>query len=72
MRVFSLVLTGAAFLLGHNLFAQEKGSNLVVPADSQKAEAILQKAIQNLGGDKYLQVKTQIGRGSTVLFATAR
>ncbi len=28
-----------------------------------QAEAVLQKAIKNLGGDKYLQVKTQIGRG---------
>ncbi len=27
------------------------------------AEAVLQKAIQNLGGEKYLNVKTQIGRG---------
>lgn len=27
------------------------------------AEAVLQKAIKNLGGDKYLNVKTQIGRG---------
>ena len=28
-----------------------------------QAEAILKKAIQNLGGNNYLQVKTQIGRG---------
>ena len=28
-----------------------------------QAEAVLKKAIKNLGGDKYLQVKTQIGRG---------
>lgn len=28
-----------------------------------QAEAILNKAIQNMGGEKYLQVKTQIGRG---------
>lgn len=35
------------------------------PADPQteKAEVVLKKAIQNLGGDKYLQVTTQIGRG---------
>lgn len=35
------------------------------PSDPQtdKAEAIIKKAIQNLGGDRYLQVKTQIGRG---------
>ena len=28
-----------------------------------KAEAVIKKAIQNLGGEKYLQVKTQVGRG---------
>jgi hypothetical protein len=28
-----------------------------------RAEAVVQKAIQNLGGEKYLNVKTQIGRG---------
>ncbi len=27
------------------------------------AEAVIQKAVQNLGGEKYLNVKTQIGRG---------
>lgn len=32
------------------------------PVD-EKAEAVLQKAIQNLGGEKYKNVKTQIGRG---------
>ena len=38
-----------------------------VAAFSQDAppdpEAILQKAVQNLGGDKYLKITTQIGRG---------
>lgn len=29
----------------------------------EKAEAILKKAVEKLGGDKYLQVKSQIGRG---------
>lgn len=29
----------------------------------EQAEAILQKAVQNLGGDKYLKVTSQIGRG---------
>jgi len=29
----------------------------------EKAEAILKKAVQVMGGDKYLNVKTQIGRG---------
>lgn len=29
----------------------------------EKAEAILKTAVQNLGGERYLQVKSQIGRG---------
>lgn len=35
------------------------------PSDPQveKAEAIIKKAVQLLGGNRYLQVKTQIGRG---------
>jgi hypothetical protein len=40
--------------------SQEDG---VKPDLKEKAEAILTKAIKNLGGDKYLQVQTQIGRG---------
>ena len=30
----------------------------------EKANAILAKAVQNLGGDRYVQVRTQIGRGT--------
>lgn len=30
----------------------------------EKAEAIINKAVEKLGGDKYLQVKSQIGRGT--------
>lgn len=30
----------------------------------EKAEAIIKKAVEKLGGDKYLQVKSQIGRGT--------
>jgi len=33
-----------------------------------KAEAIVAKAVQSLGGDRYLQVKSQIGRGKYSLF----
>jgi len=33
------------------------------PDLKEGAEAVLEKAIQNLGGEKYLQVKTQVGRG---------
>ncbi|HEX9931047.1 MAG TPA: energy transducer TonB [Pyrinomonadaceae bacterium] len=35
----------------------------------EKAEAIIQKAVQKLGGDKYLQVKTIVGRGNFNQFA---
>ncbi|MBX7053795.1 MAG: outer membrane lipoprotein-sorting protein [Pyrinomonadaceae bacterium] len=36
-----------------------------VPAavQSEKAEAVIAKAVQNLGGERYLNVKSQIGRG---------
>jgi hypothetical protein len=33
-------------------------------AQGETAEAVMAKAIQNLGGEKYLQVKTQAGRGT--------
>jgi hypothetical protein len=34
----------------------------------EKAEAILKRAVQNLGGEKYLQVKSIVGRGKFSLF----
>lgn len=43
-------------------FSQDDAA-AVKPDLKEKAEAVIQKAIKNLGGDKYLQVKTQIGRG---------
>ncbi len=51
-----LVLTGA--IAAQNALAPAAGAEKKV-----LAEAVLQKAIQNLGGEKYLSVKTQIGRG---------
>ena len=38
------------------IFAQTEKSD-------EKAEAIIKRAVENLGGEKYLQVKSQIGRG---------
>lgn len=35
---------------------------------SEDAEAALQKAVQNLGGDRYLKVTTQVGRGRYSIF----
>ena len=33
------------------------------PPQTEKAEAVIAKAVQVLGGDRYLQVRSQIGRG---------
>jgi hypothetical protein len=38
------------------------GANAQAKPD-EKAEAVVKRAVENLGGDKYLQVKSQIGRG---------
>ena len=57
-RILQSIFTSLAFVYCLSINADAQ------PAPSaEQAEAILQKAIQNLGGDKYLQVKTQIGRG---------
>ena len=50
------------------LAAAVSGQNSLAPATKDantaaKAEAVVQKAIQNLGGERYLTVKSQIGRG---------
>lgn len=37
--------------------------NFVQTKTDEKAEAILKRAVQNLGGEKYLQVKSIVGRG---------
>src|SRR5215204_6068555 len=39
------------------------GFNGAAQTRDEKAEAILKKAVQVMGGDSYLKVKTQIGRG---------
>src|SRR5689334_21679754 len=38
------------------------------PNGSGQAEVVLQKAVKNLGGDKYLAVKSQVGRGKFSIF----
>lgn len=38
-----------------------------VPKFDEKAEAIVKKAIQRLGGERYLAVKTSVGRGNFTL-----
>ena len=56
-HIFSLF---SAVTLAAALAVQTFGQ--AVPAADQ-AEAVLQKAVQDLGGDKYLKVTSQIGRG---------
>ena len=53
------ILTAVLFL---GLFFVHFGSAQIGKTDPQ-AETVLQKAIQNLGGEKYLKVTSQIGRG---------
>lgn len=43
--------------------AQSESVKSASSETDEKAEAVLKKAVQNLGGEKYLQVKSQIGRG---------
>jgi hypothetical protein len=50
------------FLLAFSALALSQTTSAKPEQDAQ-AEAVIQRAIKNLGGDKYLQVKTQIGRG---------
>lgn len=53
LKTLSLLLFGVC-ALAISGFAQTR---------DEKAEAVLKKAVQYLGGDNYLKVKTQIGRG---------
>lgn len=44
-------------------FSQPLDAPAKKPANTPQAEAVIQKAIQFLGGEKYVSVKTQIGKG---------
>ena len=41
----------------------EKTDSTPPIGDASKAEAIVAKAVENLGGHRYLQIKTQVGKG---------
>lgn len=60
--VFALLF----FLSATTAFAQP-GKSAV--SDEEKAQQIIQRAVNKLGGDRYLQVKTVIGRGLFTNFA---
>lgn len=53
-RIFFIIVFVSC--IGDLSFAQ-------VPKTDEKAEAVIKRAVETLGGDKYLQVKSQIGRG---------
>lgn len=61
ISVFFL-LAGLAAFAGRAV-AQGRASNV-----DPQAESVVQKAIKNLGGDKYLNAKSQIGRGKFSIF----
>ena|SRR5687768_845251 len=57
--VLCVSLSSAAAIVAQNALTERPAA----PKNEAQAQAVLQKAIQNLGGEKYLNVKTQIGRG---------
>jgi hypothetical protein len=60
-HILSLVL--GICLLSTFVAAQNPLAPAPKSPNTPQAEAVIQKAVQNLGGEKYLNVKTQIGRG---------
>jgi len=56
---FSIIFTSLC-LFAH---AQESPAESVLDKKTDQAEAVLQKAVLNLGGEKYLKVTSQVGRG---------
>ena len=63
----SLVAIGIVSLFAVTSLAQDPtpspAATPVSAANREQAEAVIQKAVQNLGGEKYLNVKTLVGRG---------
>lgn len=60
-----LRLIGLCLLIcGLSVFGLAQDESVKISRQKEeKAEAILKKAVEKLGGEKYLQVKSQIGRG---------
>lgn len=44
----------------------------VAPESAEKAEAIIKRAIEELGGEKYLQIKTQLAEGKYSVLSNGR
>lgn len=64
MKIRSFSLSKTAVLLLCLCFPAITG---IAQNRDEKAEAVLKKAVEALGGDNYLKVKTQIGRGKLSL-----
>ncbi|MEK7856743.1 MAG: hypothetical protein AAB288_11685, partial [Acidobacteriota bacterium] len=56
-RYIYFVVLLAALLVSHPVVSAQDAHAI------DQAEMVLQKAVQNLGGDKYLKVTSQVGRG---------
>ena len=63
ITVVKTVLYNLDGINGWQDFANESSESASLPETNEKAEAIIKKAVEKLGGDKYLQVRTQIGKG---------
>ena len=61
-----LIRSAALAALVCSLFAAANAQATAGSAD--QAEAVLQKAIQNVGGERYLKVSSQVGRGRFSMF----
>ena len=64
----NLILNKIKFLQAAAIIFVLYGSAALSFAQSEKADAVIKKAVEKLGGEKYLGVKTQIGRGRFSVF----
>ncbi|MBP6005047.1 MAG: hypothetical protein KA746_16580 [Pyrinomonadaceae bacterium] len=62
MKFLFLVTALTATLLAGTSLPQNRPVLASTPSD-EKAEAVIAKAVQHLGGERYLQIRSQIGRG---------
>ena len=59
LLVLAVIFSSAGGVAAQNALAERSDAS----KNGAQAEAVIQRAIQNLGGEKYLKVKSQIGRG---------
>jgi len=65
---YPVVVLSLLFLFCAEAFAQPEQAAKPSPENTSKAEAILNRAIEVVGGDAYLKIKTVIGRGFFTTF----